>query len=356
MVYPQGSDVSSYVAGLQYAPLFRESGYEVRTAGLLEVPRGRPARALHSLARALHFRALENRVWRASASAWEDEVVDLASSCDVVYSIKIRSLEFHRRIRDLRGPRLLFCFGDALWLPQFRAVGWGDLEEILRTADAVTCVNEYTAAYVRPYNPRVSLVPDCPQIENFDARRGRVRRESKRATLGWVGTPGTAGSLHRVFEVLEDLAKKSADWDLRLVGAGSGFQNLPRFEHVRWTERPTYDADSMVDEVLGMDIGIAPLYFSEDSRARGNLKAAVYMSGGAVPVCQDLADFRDLIDDGVNGFLAKTSEDWAEKLGWLIRHPTERREMSERAVATIRARLTKRICFDHLREAVRSLS
>ena len=83
-------------------------------------------------------------------------------------------------------------------------------------------------------------------------------------------------------------------------------------------------------EVLGMHIGLFPQFDVEESFNRGSLKAKIYMSGGAVAVCQDLGENRKLIRDGHNGLLAANSQQWLEKLDWLVTHADERQAAGRR--------------------------
>src|SRR5258708_28873418 len=108
----------------------------------------------------------------------------------------------------------------------------------------------------------------------------------------------------------------------------------------------------MVREVLTFDIGLFPLYRNEDGRARGNLKAMVYMSGEAVAACEHYGENPKLIQDGVNGVLAGSTREWEEKLEWLITHAEERHAIAKRGLETIRERFTPGHRFTQLPAAV----
>jgi glycosyltransferase involved in cell wall biosynthesis len=287
---------------------------------------------------------------------WDDRIVELAAECDVVYALKISSLELHQRIVALGRPRLLVLFADAFWLPFARQQGWQDLERILQIAHGVIAVNEFTADRARAFNQNVFIVNDSPQTEDFDRARELRRRDPSRTTLGWIGSPLTAGLLYRIWEPLEDLFSEFDDIHLRLVGTGpSSLANLPRFEKVRWSAVPDYDQSVMIDEVFGIDIGLFPLFRGEDALARGAQKAAVYMSGEAAVVAQRYGENIELIEDGVNGMLASTDDEWRDKLAWLIRNPDQRRKIAARGLQTVRERFSRARTFEQLRMAIESV-
>lgn len=102
-----------------------------------------------------------------------------------------------------------------------------------------------------------------------------------------------------------------------------------------------------------MDVGLFPLFDVEDSRARGTLKAMIYMSGEAVAACQDLGGNRELITDGINGVLASSPTDWEKKLDWLIRNPQDRFRIAQAGLRTIREQFSQERCFEKLIRAFR---
>ncbi len=347
---------SAYVAGLQYEPLLESAGYRVVFRQTMPplLPPGRTR--LSHLAWRLGLRDAARGIERDWLDRHEDEIVRDAAKVDVVYAVKIPSLTLLRRIRSLDGPRILLGTGDALWLPVTRKWGWDDIEETFRISHAVTCVNRFTADHVRQYNPNVFIVPDCPQVEDFDARRSSVNRAEDEIRIGWIGSPETAGSLYRIWEPLEDLFTRQARLHLRLVGiGGEGLLNVPRFEKVRWSSRERYSREEMIQEVLEMHIGLFPQFRGDDALARGSLKAEVYMAGEAVAVAQDYGDNRELIDQGVNGFLAGNEEEWLRCLEWLVTHPDERATIARRGLDTVRERFSRERCFEMLAHALDSL-
>jgi len=347
---------SSYSAALQYRDSFRAAGLDA-----LYVARDQPEgfedrdRLANWFWRA-RMRKLNARMKRGIRRRWDDRIVELAAGCDVVYALKIPSLELHQRIRALNQPRLLVLCADAFWLPFARQQGWEDLEAILRLAHGVICVNDFTASYARTFNDRIFTVNDSPQCEDFDAMRPSAIRDPSRVTLGWIGSPLTAGSLYQIREPLEDLFAEFQDLHLRLVGTGlPSLLNLPRFEKVQWSAVPDYDQSGMIREVLAMDIGLFPLYRGDDALARGALKALVYMSGEAAVVAQRYGENADVIEDGVNGMLASSDQEWHDKIAFLIRNPEERKRIATRGLAMVRDRFSRARTFEQLRNAIESV-
>jgi len=97
-----------------------------------------------------------------------------------------------------------------------------------------------------------------------------------------------------------------------------------------------------------MDIGLFPLFDVEASRVRGILKATVYMAGEAVVVGSPVGQSAELIQDGVNGLLAASSEEWEKKLDMLITNAPYRRRISQAALQKVRRDFTIARSFEKL--------
>jgi glycosyltransferase involved in cell wall biosynthesis len=284
----------------------------------------------------------------------EDEIVRLAGDVDLVYLVKVPRLALYQRLRALNRPTVIADLNDGLWLPQFQRSGWQDLDEILRTSHGVICENSYVAGYARRMNPNVAVVPDAPQVEVFDQRRPEIGRGRDRVALGWLGSPENAGALFRIFEPLEAVARRVPNWHLRVVGAGHA--SVPRFECVNYSCRPSYGQDEMIREALAFDVGLFPMFHVEEGLARGTLKAMIYMSAGAVAMCEDYGENRALIEDGVNGVLAGTADEWAQKLERLVTDRSLRDRIAQRGLETIRRHFAADVVFAQLESAFTQLS
>jgi glycosyltransferase involved in cell wall biosynthesis len=348
---------SSRVSALQFVELMRAVAWEVEVAALRAPEVVARQTRVENLAGRVRMRRLARPLVERMQRRHEENLVARAASADVIYVVKAPRIDLLRRIKVLSRPRILFHVSDAFWLPFLRSHGWQDAEEMIALADAITTTNEFTAGHIRQSNANVFVVPDCPQVEDFDRRRSAVQHADSPVVVGWIGTPLTATSLFRIWEPLERIAIAHSGWTLRLVGTGlEHLINIPRFENVRWSALPGYDQEAMIDEVLSMHIGLFPLFEGDDARARGSLKALIYMSGGAAAVSQRYGDNADLVEDGINGFLAGDDREWQEKLERLILDRDLRASISANGLRTVRKRFSRAMVFEHLRAAVESLT
>jgi hypothetical protein len=155
-----------------------------------------------------------------------------------------------------------------------------------------------------------------------------------------------------VWEAIEAVFERHAGVHLRLVGTGDNAKLLPAFTRGRVSSLRTYDEATMIDEIFRMDIGVYPLQDVERSRMRGVLKATNYMCGEATVVASPVGQSAQLIRHGMNGLLARTTEEWITCLMSLIEDMTLRRRLAANALRTVRLNFTRDQSFALLSDAL----
>jgi hypothetical protein len=124
--------------------------------------------------------------------------------------------------------------------------------------------------------------------------------------------------------VVRSLAR-GVDFSLHVVG-----DEALVAEGIDVTLRP-WRLESEADDLRAMDVGVMPLPDGEWAEGKCALKLLQYMSAGLATVSTPTRAVCDIVEDGVNGFLARNDDEWRERLGTLLSDPTLRRRMGERA-------------------------
>lgn len=330
---------STVIRGLQFRPFAEtDPGWRARFIHQKSERADRYLASAHTLnprcLRPAAVSALE-RLRRRWENRREEQILELARGMDVVYLTKFPTRRLCERLRSLAGPKVVVDVNDGLWLPQYNMP---DFFPTLSLADAVVCENNFQAGVLGARHPNVFLVPDAPRLETYDLARPSVPKDPGRVRLGWIGGDDTAATLHRLLEPLDALAEKHPSLELRVLGTAA--PRLPRFECLRVSTLPRYDQDALVREALQFDIGLFPLYHTHESRARGTLKAKIYMCAGAVAACENFGENPELIQDGRNGLLAGTHEEWSGRLETVIVDRNTRATIAAAGLSTIRERFT----------------
>ena len=112
-------------------------------------------------------------------------------------------------------------------------------------------------------------------------------------------------------EPLQKLASK-VPFVLRLIGCDAITLPGVQMEVKTWSE-----ATEVVD-INQCDVGVMPLLDSPWEQCKCGYKLIQYMACGLPVVASHVGVNPEMIQDGENGFLARTSEEWGVALGTLL--------------------------------------
>ncbi len=294
------------------------------------------------------------RDWSRSGPEWD--LIRRARGYDLVYLLKIPSLRFLQRLKRHTRAAVVFDLSDVLWKGSFVTV-WPDLSAILAGSDAVFSVNEYDARYARQFNRQVVPLPPYAPTAAFAARRTQAGGPPPgRITLGWVGSSTTAHAVAHLARPLARLCRAHPELQVRLLGVPPDHEVMTALAEVRVSSRADYDEAAMVDEVLGMDIGLYPVTSDvEDYCVRGILKYLIYSSGGRPSVCHRIGVCADVLTDGDQVLLAESEDEWERKLESLIQSPELRARMGARAQAYVQEHYSQDAVYVKLRDAFQAV-
>ncbi|MBQ3831671.1 MAG: glycosyltransferase family 4 protein, partial [Bacteroidales bacterium] len=109
---------------------------------------------------------------------------------------------------------------------------------------------------------------------------------------------------------------------------------IPDTKIVQWS------AQNEIDELCEFDIGIMPLPDDKWSRGKCGFKGLQCMALELPVVMSPVGVNKEIIDEGKNGFLASTDDEWVEKLSALIDSEQLRREIGKNARTTVEERFS----------------
>jgi glycosyltransferase involved in cell wall biosynthesis len=243
-----------------------------------------------------------------------------------------------------RSPaRLVFDFDDAIWVRDVseanRRVAWlkrpGKTSKIIAMSDMVFAGNEYLRDYARQFNPNVKLVPTT--IDTSYHVRGAPRREASRLCVGWTGSITTIRHFDLVVPVLRRLRARFGERVQFKVIGDSRYENEEL--DIRGCD---WSPHTEIEELSEIDIGVMPLPDDEWSKGKCGLKALQFMALETPTVMSPVGVNTKIVEDGRNGFLAVSEDEWFEKLSLLV----ESREIRERVGRAARATVIREYSVD----------
>jgi glycosyltransferase involved in cell wall biosynthesis len=123
--------------------------------------------------------------------------------------------------------------------------------------------------------------------------------------------------------VFETLQRKHPEIKIHLIGAKRFESEGIDIKFFDWSEV------TEIGLLSEFDIGIMPLTDDRWSKGKGGLKILQYFAMGIPIVCSPVGINNELVDDGWNGFLAKNTYEWIQKLELLIENKKLRKEMGK---------------------------
>ena len=180
----------------------------------------------------------------------------------------------------------------------------------LNTADYIIAGNKYLADYIKKFNTNITIIPTPVDTKTYHLLD--EERDHKNIVIGWIGTEGNLRYLHSLKNVFQKLQEKYSNIVIKIVC--DRFINL---ENVN-IEKKLWTLEDEVKDLQSFDIGIMPLNDDEWTRGKCGFKILQYMAVGIPSVSSSVGVNSDIVQDGVNGFLANNDHEWFEKLSLLI--------------------------------------
>lgn len=315
---------SSRLRHLQYLPALERAGVRVTVAPFFDddhvqafyAGRRRPLRSVlacygRRLLRLWNGRRFDLLWVEKELLPWLPYWVERLARGRVPYVVDYDDAWFHRYDQH---PR-----------PLVRALFGRRIDRVMRDAAVVVAGNTYLAERARAAGAaRIEIVPTVVDLARYPLRERNDEggTEGGQFTISWIGTPYTARYLPRIAGPLAAVCAEGRAV-VRLIGAGP--VDLPGVpvEHRRWSEA------GEVAEIQAGDVGIMPLPDEPFERGKCGYKLIQYMAAGRPVVASPVGVNRELVQDGVNGFLAVTEAEWTAALIRLRDDPALRRAMGD---------------------------
>jgi glycosyltransferase involved in cell wall biosynthesis len=272
--------------------------------------------------------------------SWMQRLLDLQSVkyYDYVFIQReafMTGTTFFERKLAKSGKPIIFDFDDAIWLfdesDANKRLSFlknpAKTAKIIGLSSKILAGNAYLGDYAREYNDNIEIIPTTIDTDWYVPQEKPARDY---LVIGWTGSFSTIKHFEEFIPVLEKLKHKYGDGvRFSVVGDGSYRHDKLGIQGKPW-QRSTEIAD-----LADFDIGIMPLPDNEWTRGKCGAKGLQYM-GLAIPtIMSPVGVNKDIIQDGVNGFLAATEEEWLEKLSALIDSAELRQKLGQEGRKTV---------------------
>ena len=221
--------------------------------------------------------------------------------------------------------KFIFDFDDAIWLPNVseanKNLKWlkdsAKTSKIIQLADTVIAGNHYLADYAKQFNPNVFIIPTT-----VETNASYKKNKNKTICIGWSGSTSTIKHFELAIPTLLAIKEKFGDLiKFKVIGQHNYHHPKLNFQFVNWS------AENEIMELEEIDIGIMPLPDDEWAKGKCGLKGLQFMALEIPVVMADVGVNKSIIQDGVNGFLAKNESEWVDKISALVESESLRNKM-----------------------------
>lgn len=236
--------------------------------------------------------------------------------------------------------RLIFDFDDAIWIPatggkhDWAAVlkcPW-KIKHIIGWSHTVAGGNDYLCDYARQFNSSVVRVPT---VVDTETRYNRLKEHTaeEKVVVGWTGS-------HSTLQYLQDFSRTVAelqgelDFTFVVIADQAPELPVPDMQFIPW--RP----ETEIEDLLRIDIGVMPLFEDAWSEGKCGFKLIQYLAVGIPALATPIGVNSVIIEEGVNGCLCRTNQEWKARLRELITNAEKRQQFGHAGREQIIARFS----------------
>ncbi|MGZ3614534.1 MAG: glycosyltransferase family 4 protein [Thermodesulfobacteriota bacterium] len=255
-----------------------------------------------------------------------------------------------------KSPKILFDLDDAIMYRSSRSPHphslsrWLKFRWMVRGSDAVTVGNQFLKGEVLKVDreKKVFVIPTCIDTKLYPQKKKIPDRPE--IILGWIGTKGNLRYLKRLEPVFETLHQRFPQAKLKIVS--NDFYDSSHLPVIK----KSWKLEDENEDLISFDIGLMPLNDDLWSRGKCGLKIVQYLSVGVPVVCTPVGINSDIIQDGENGFWARSGEEWVDRLSILIQDKGLRYRMGVKGIETVEKGYSLAITSEKFFKVLQSLN
>jgi len=219
---------------------------------------------------------------------------------------------------------------------------------MMKRVDFAVAGNQFLKSEVLRYQTRVEVIPTSIELSRYRMKESYQPRGP--LTVGWLGASSTLKYLKILMPALETLYQGYPHFQLKIVS--DQFLHTERLPVIkkRWS------AEEEQSDLKSFDIGVMPLSDDLWSRGKCGLKLLQYYGIGLPAVCTPVGVNRDIVEHGVNGFWARTPEEWTFHLKKLMEEEALRKEMGSKGRKKVEAGYSYEVNAPKILQVLRTVS
>jgi len=327
--YPYGIAPGQRFRYEQYLELLVQQGYTVKTYSFFSL------KAYQLLYSSNNFGRLLFTLWGYVKRTLQ---LPLLFSVDYVFLFREASPlgppVFEWIVAKVLRKKIIYDFDDAIWLPQYqenprlldKLRNPSKVNSIIKWSWKISCGNAYLAGHARQFNANVVVNPTTIDTEHL---HNQIKnQQTDKLVIGWTGTHSTLMYLEPLIPLIKKLEEKY-DFELLVIANVKPEFECKSLRFIPWNK------DTEIDDLLRMNVGVMPLLDDAWTRGKCGFKALQYMALGIPAIISPVGVNKEIIQQGVNGYLCNTDEEWSAAFEALLKDPELRITQGKAARKTV---------------------
>jgi len=222
--------------------------------------------------------------------------------------------------------KIIYDFDDAIWIPNAsatnRMAGWlkchWKIKYICSWSHKVVGGNNYLCAFAKEFNECVIKIPTC--VDTLNGHNKLKQHNNNNLTIGWTGSHSTLKYLDIVVPIIRELQEKM-DFSFLVIADEKPPLNLKNWQFIYW------NPETETKDLLKIDVGIMPLSTDAWSEGKCGFKLVQYFASGIPAIASPVGVNKEIIENGKNGLLCDSKEEWGKAMSQLLSDSFLREQM-----------------------------
>lgn len=242
---------------------------------------------------------------------------------------------FEKRFANSKA-KLIFDFDDAIWMQNVSVANKNlsflknseKTSEIIKLCDLIFAGNQFLANYASDFNKNIVIVPTTIDTDIYTLQDRN--KTDQTVCIGWSGSFSTIQHFETAIPALKKIKEKYGNKvKFKVIGDRNFY--CAELE----TQGDAWIAKTEIQDLSSIDIGIMPLPDDEWAKGKCGLKGLQYMALGIPTLMSPVGVNTEIIQNGVNGYLPMTEDEWVSQISRLVDDKELRKRIGEAGRQTV---------------------
>lgn len=156
---------------------------------------------------------------------------------------------------------------------------------------------------------QIHVIPTCVDYNKYEKKQYLSNPIAQTIKFGWIGGNHNLYLLDPVIDALNKISNKF-NFELIIISGVNHYNFKSNFPITYFK----YDLNTEINDLYKIDIGLMPLENDDISKGKCGFKLIQYMGLGIPGIASAITVNTEIVQDGINGWLVYSIEDWENVL------------------------------------------